>query len=98
MLTKEQFTYYINGIIKAEEADDKINELFSGDYIHPESGLLFELLTTIMKDEGEWISYFLYDLDRGKQYKPGVATEADGTNIPLATIDDLYTLLTEDKV
>ena len=47
------------------------------------------------KDVDEWISYFCFELDFGKKYKEGCIKDENGKDIPLATSDDLYTILTE---
>lgn len=57
---------------------------------------LLELLRMIMEDEeDDWIGYFCYELDFGRDYKEGSITDADGEDIQLATVKDLYLLLTK---
>lgn len=57
------------------------------------------LLSFIMNDEEEeWISYWVFELDCGKKYEPGMVRDADGTEIPLATIEDLYNLLIYNSI
>lgn len=52
------------------------------------------LLEEILHDrETGWISYWLYELDCGKNYRPGSVTEADGILIPLESLEDLWNLL-----
>ena len=60
-------------------------------------GELLELLRVIMNDtEDDWIGYFCYELDFGRKWKLGcVIDQTDGEEIPLATIDDLWALLTK---
>ena len=54
---------------------------------------LLNVLQVELGDKGEWIGYFCYELDFGKKYKPGCATNADGTNIDLSTAGKLYDFL-----
>lgn len=54
-----------------------------------------DLLALIMGDKDDWISYFVYELDFGRNYKDGMITNADGSIIKLATSRDLWTLLTK---
>lgn len=58
---------------------------------------VIDLLEYILHDEDDWIGYWLFELDCGKRYKPGMITESDGTDIPLATIEDLWNLLTKEN-
>ena len=99
MLTKEQFRHYINFIQQRQEAQDKINELFSDEftdcifwpYERYEIAMV-NLLKDVMYDECDWIGYFIYELDFGATWRPGTVTEGD-IDIPLGTVDDLYDLL-----
>lgn len=54
---------------------------------------LVNLLEYILDDKDEWISYFVYELDCGRRYKEGSVTNADGSLIPLVTIEDLWAIL-----
>lgn len=45
-------------------------------------------------DEFDWISYWMWELNFGENWKPGTVTE-NGNDIPLKTIDDLWNLLTK---
>lgn len=57
---------------------------------------LLELLRIIMEDEeDDWIGSFCYELDFGRDYEEGSITDADGNDIQLATVKDLYLLLTK---
>ncbi len=54
-----------------------------------------DLLQEIMQDKAEDIGYFCYELDFGKEYKPGCITE-DGNEIDFSTAEKLYDYLTRD--
>lgn len=101
MLELKDFKRYMDNIVKIVEFEDKYNDLcremnFECCEIRFPSLIddCVALLTTIMNDrECEWISYWVFELDCGKKYEPGTVKEADGSVIPLATIEDLYQLL-----
>ena len=64
------------------------------------SGLLHHymaLVKELMHDEGEWIEYWIYELEYGTRTDLG-ASYKDGTPIPLATIEDLYRLLCKNAM
>lgn len=51
------------------------------------------LLQKMFNDTEEWISYWVYELKWGNDYEPGCVRNADGSNIELATIRDLFNFL-----
>jgi len=58
---------------------------------------LVHLLEILTNDKNEWISYWLFELERGMDYHDGCVTEADGTIIPLKTPKDLWNLLKSEQ-
>lgn len=103
MLTYELFEKLILGIQEEYRVNDVINDAiknagFSG-YIIPGgilSSAVIETLEKLLFDtENEWISYFIYEKDFGRDYNDGDITE-NGKNIPLRTIQDLWNLLQEN--
>lgn len=58
---------------------------------------LLKLLETLMNDDNGWISYFCYETDFGREWEVGDVTDEDGADIPLATAEDLWNLLTKKK-
>jgi hypothetical protein len=56
---------------------------------------LLEMLTNDTKSQ--WISYYVFELDCGKDYKDGSITDKDGGIIKLQTIDDLWNLLKSEE-
>lgn len=54
---------------------------------------VISLLKTITGDKDDWIGYWVYELNCGKEWHPGMITEKDGTDIPLKTVEDLWNLL-----
>jgi len=103
MITFEQFKSALSDIKRFQEAQDLINDGFKilGQDSHimitePES-VIVRLLEAIFNDKGEWISYFLYQLDWGEKYKDGCITDTDGSFIRLSTIDELYDFLLKEE-
>lgn len=98
-LTKIQFVKAINDIKEFEEKIDKINAVLEEnceDSIYcPPSVLhtLFDLLQEMFDDkETDWIGYFIYELNFGQKWEPGMITD-NGKDIRLQTPEDLYMLL-----
>ena len=52
--------------------------------------VVVELLEKLMHDVADDISYFIYELDYGRKYKPGYITYADGQEIDFSTAEKLY--------
>ncbi len=73
----------------------KLDPDFGGFHVARLTELVFDILKDAMKDNDDWIPYFVYELDWGSKYEPGSITEADGKVIPLGTLSDLYDLLVE---
>lgn len=104
VLSKEEFVYYMKEVKKVDEFNDKLNTLFSkygadGCVFLPTcADTVLTLLHRIMEDtEEDWISYFCFELDFGKKYKPGTVLDSNGAEINLSTIDSLYDFLVKNK-
>jgi hypothetical protein len=105
VFTKYDFISAIEALQKQYEHDQKCSDamevIFPNDFIsgydnHWLTNKLVELLENNMNDSEEWISYFLYELDFGKKWKPGTVTEGD-KDIPLRNAEDLYDLLRSNE-
>ena len=100
-MNKELFEEYINSAIEFDEFIDKLCSLgidvtecdtvmnFLGNYIRI-------LEDTCGDSINGWISYWLYELDKGKDWKPGCVIDENDNDIKLETIDDLYDVLVEN--
>ena len=106
-MTKELFIEAIEAIRLQEEHDNNYIDLlskvfpdaFEANLLYDNSfikGGLLKLLSELMHDNGEWIEYFIYELDYGKKYKKGCATYEDGKNIDLSNAGALYEFLKND--
>lgn len=103
MITFEQFSDCIAVIQDEMEREDKINDVLSNEFAlertmlyNPLLSEYIKLLRDIFKDEGDWIGYYIYDLDFGGEYHEDDVQDENGQNIPLLTVEDLYNLLIEN--
>lgn len=103
VITKEYFNEIMEAVKKTFKYQEGLNEYFAksgvdGCIFQPDcSDTVLKLLHKLCgeKDANEWISYFCFELNFGKNYKTGLVKDEFGKDIPLATYDDLYKLLTE---
>ncbi|MBP3325091.1 MAG: hypothetical protein J6L77_01555 [Coprococcus sp.] len=104
-LTKREFVDIINRLHEASELVDKVEELFRNsrdnlecDFCNGASlqisheGIVVNLLEKLMRDKGSDISYFIYELDYGKDYHEGCISDENG-NIDFSTPEKLYDYL-----
>ena len=85
-----------NGIVNLARQYDPYSDLGTMNYPCCNDALL-ELLTEVMNDtETRWIEYYCYDIDFGRDWKPGTVTDETG-DIPLSSTDDLWRLLTNEE-
>jgi len=103
MITLEQFKSALSDIKLFQEAQDSINDGFkmlgqdSRIMITEPESVVVRLLEAVFKDKGEWIQYFLYQLDWGEKYEDGCITDIDGSFIRLSTIRELYDFLLKEE-
>lgn len=98
-LNRKEFSDTIQTIIDVMETNAKLEGLLDCsviEYNHRLGAVAVSLLSNVMNDEYDWINYWLWEIDCGRRDDLG-AFEADGTPIPMKTIDDLYNILTEGK-
>lgn len=106
LLTKQEFVDVINRLREANVLVDKVEELFRNsrdnlecDFYNGASllisheGIVVKLLEKLMQDSGGDISYFIYELDYGKDYQEGCLSDENG-NIDISTPEKLYEFLT----
>lgn len=108
--SKKDFVSCMEKLKDTSDLTDKVNHLFresreriEGDFLDGNAlsisheSLVVKLLETIMEDFGEWIGYYIYELDYGRKYVPGCITDADGTDIELDTAEKLYDFLVSEQ-
>lgn len=107
LISKEKFVSIIDTIRYREELASKIDDVcieyrallkddlpYSGNIIIGGADEIIELLGIIMKDEGDNIGYFCWELNFGKDYEPGCITHND-KEIDISTAEKLYDYLVE---
>lgn len=51
-----------------------------------------------MRDQYDYIDYFIYELDYGRKYEAGVITDENGQDIDIHTSDLLYDFITTNNM
>ena len=102
ILGKELFCKTMNQIQEVYDYGDKLNHFFKENHV---DGYLYEptcisqtlsLLGFIFQDDNHWIDYWVYELDFGRRYEPGMIVDDNGTNISLETTEELYEFLVKN--
>lgn len=103
-LTYEEFERHLEAIASIMRLQDGFYELLNEynskslnccDFIFPTLiDNVVDLLVLAMHDESGWISYWVFDLDCGNEYRDGCAEDDEGNLIKLKTIEDLWRILT----
>lgn len=107
-LSKKEFSGILDRLKEATDLVKKVNELFrnSRDSIECDfcnaaalqishESIAVRLLKLIMNDHDEWIDYFIYELDYGRNYKDGTILDEDGSNIDISSSNKLYDFLSD---
>lgn len=109
MISKAEFVNIINKLKevndfvndtneKARQLDDAIiSDFFNASSLSISHESIVINLLEIMFDDGDTISWWVYDLEYGKKYEDGCITEKDGTIIDLSTAEKLYDYLVNMK-
>lgn len=107
MISLHDFRKAVEFIKERDEAMNKINKVFTDEfedsifypYFRYEHAMI-ELLVAATSDKyntEDDINYFIYELDFGDSWKPGMITDKDGNDIKMATIEDLYNYIVSYK-
>lgn len=104
MISKEKFVEIINRLKSYTELQNKINDLFRDnidnkemDFINAGSicigheSVVVYLLEKMF--DTDMISYWIYELNYGKEYKEGCVLDANMNEIDLSTAEKLYDYL-----
>jgi hypothetical protein len=100
-MTKDLFVSSVTALRMQIDRDRKCSQAFNIILPHDnvsvyDNSYLIEAVIVLLKeavnDTDDWIDYFVWELDFGRDYKDGCVT-ADGKNIPLKTADDLWDIL-----
>lgn len=107
MISKEKFVEIINRLKSYNELQNKINDLFKENIDNKEmdfmnagsicighESVVIELLENMFNTD--MISYWIYELDYGKEYKDGYVQDGEGNNIDISTAEKLYGYLIKE--
>ena len=98
-MSKESFCEVIDNYKSMWNFTDDMNEVFKkyncdGEVYPPMcTETVIDLLEFIFNDKNQWISYWAFELEFGKDYEDGYVKDEHGEVIPLKTTEDLYDLL-----
>ena len=102
-ISKEEFVEILNRLRDSSDLVRTVNSLFRNSrdnvecdfcngaalQISHESTVVF-LLRKLLKDAAENIDYFIYELDYGRKYEPGMITDENGNDIDFSSAEKLY--------
>jgi len=104
-MNKEQFTKYIKELVRIKTEVEKVENVIRKSPLNDNisiitlgSGYYESLILNILKDAindtGDWIGYWLYEVECGKLAKKN-SVQVKGKNTPIKTISNLYDLITK---
>lgn len=104
IISKDKFVEIINRLKNYNNLQDKINDLFKENIDNKEmdfmnagsicighGSVVVYLLENMFNTD--MISYWIYELDYGKEYKDGYVQDGEGNNIDISTVEKLYDYL-----
>jgi len=107
MISKEEFIEIIDRLREVKdfvnETNDKamkLRDAIETDFFNAMSlmisheGIVIKLLEKMFED-ADIISWWIYELDYGREYKEGCIQEESGKNIDISTAEKLYDYLIE---
>lgn len=107
MIRKKEFVEIIERLKNYNDLQDKIDDLFKSNIDNKEmdfmnagsicighESVVVELLENMFNTD--MISYWIYKLDYGKEYKDGYVQDGEGNNIDISTAEKLYDYLIKE--
>jgi hypothetical protein len=98
-MTYKTFESLIKRLLEIRRDEENLNKAlkqFSPDFNYlcfsKQEDLIIDCLKAAMNDEFDYICYWLYELNAGKDAKKD-SIRKGGKNIPIRTIKDLYNIL-----
>lgn len=100
-MSKDLFVEAMNFLEKLYREEEQFNSAlkaiddeFGGGYIHNKTlSFVPDLLKTLVNDQYDYISYYMWEIDFGQEYYDGCITEQDGAIVHLRNAEDLYDLI-----
>jgi len=104
-MDKKTFIKLMQELVSIKEDEDNLNKAFkkfNPDFNYISFGryeeLVVKCLEQAMDDKNDWISYWLYELDCGKESKRLKVKDKKGKIIPTKTINDLYNIIENKNI
>ena len=107
MISKERFVQIIKRLENYNKLQENINGLFdecietkendfcnAGSICIGHESVVVELLENMF--DTDMISYWIYELDYGRNYKDGYVQDGEGNIIDLSTLEKLYDYLLKE--
>ncbi len=98
-MNKEEFINIMEELVSLKKDEDDLNaafKKFEPDFNYISFGRYESLVTKALKfamgDTSDWISYWIYDCDCGKDAENKIKSK-EGKNIPIRTLGNLYDLI-----
>lgn len=103
-MTREEYLASVKRFLDLTAADDAFSRAIEsfcfGSYAPAVNGgwkdLAVSLLEAASGDRDGMLSYWLWELDSGRKWKPDSVTDKEGNPIPLQTVEDLADHLFRD--
>lgn len=108
MITKNKFVEIIDRLREAsdfvDETNDrarKLNDAIISDFFNASSlsisheSIVLELLENMFNAD-DTLSWWIYELNYGREYKDGIIQDVNGRNIDLSTAEKLYDFLIDE--
>ena len=97
-LSYEEFEKIIETLRDKYERLDKISEALNWCEVYDISmgDQVADLLSYIFDDKDDWISYWMFERDFGRDWYVGCVKDGDGVDIDLSTVRNLYDFLIEN--
>ena len=98
----QEFADHMRAIDETMQLEDRLYQATQGTDVTislyaPLADNVIRLLEILTDDQDNWIEYFVYELDSGREYTPDSVRDEYGCSIPLSTIEDLWKLLKQSK-
>ena len=101
MISKKTFVDTINSMVKLAVMEEEVRNIYrknnidmcGGDVYWEYEGIISNLLSEAMEDVDEWIIWWIYERDYGRDVTPKSASYSEKEYIDLTTPEKLYDFL-----
>ena len=101
MISKKTFVDTINSMVKLTVMEEEIRDIYrknniemcGGDVYWEYEGIISNLLSEAMEDVDEWVIWWIYERDYGRDITPKSVSYSEKEYIDLTTPEKLYDFL-----